>query len=62
MHAMRDQGWAPRPACEAAAGDIARRAFAASMRAACCRGARFRQGLKARITVPLRVRDRYGAV
>ena len=63
MHAMRDNGWAPRLAVpKMAAGTVARRAVAASMRVAHCRGARCWQGLKARTTVPLRVRDNYGAV
>jgi len=63
MHAMRDNGWTPRRAVpQTAAGTVARRAVAASMRVAHCRGARCWQILKARTTVPLRVRDKYGAV
>jgi hypothetical protein len=63
MHATRDTRWASRPAVPGmAAGGVARRAVAASMRVAHCRGARGWQVLKARTTVPLRVRDKYGAV
>jgi len=68
MHATRDNRWASRPAVPGMAADsVARRAVAASMRvvplhADRCRGARGWQILKARTTVPLRVRDKYGAV
>jgi hypothetical protein len=63
MHTPRDIGWTSRSAVSAAAGGmVARRAVAASMRVVHCRGARGWQILKARTTVPLRVRDKYGAV
>jgi len=63
MHAQRDTRWASRPAVPGmAAATVARRAVAASMRVVHCRGARRWQILKARTTVPLRVRDKYGAV
>jgi hypothetical protein len=63
MHAMRDSGWAPRSVVSGTAADaVARRAVSASTRVVHRRGARCWQILKARTTVPLRVRDKYGAV
>lgn len=63
MHAMRSSGWALLPAVPGTvAATVARRVVAAFTRVAHCRGARYWQILKARTTVPLRVRDKYGAV
>jgi hypothetical protein len=62
MHATHDVGRAvPQAASGMAASPVVRRSKAAYMCGAECRGARW-QRLKARTTVPLRIRDNDGAV